>query len=371
MRIFISSVISGLAEFRDATERALRSLGHDVVRAEDFGAMPDKPQATCLAGVRNADAIVLILAGRYGAQQPSGLSATHEEYREARERRPVLVMVQDGVDREPEQQKFIDEVQDWVQGHYTNSFTDADGLRDLVVRSLHELELAHATGPVDTDEMLQRAVALLPREARGSVGNGRVALAISSGPLQAIMRPAQLEALELRERLHQMALFGASAVLDTREGTEISIIEDALVFDQSGQTLAVSENGSITFEAAIPNSIGHLPVIIEEDISDIIRRFLTFANAALAHIDPVNRISHVAVVGTIVNAGHMVWRTREEQEKSPNKMTMSAFGVGLLAPIYLSPPHRIRAALRVKMPDLIEDLTVKLRRGFQNAGRNQ
>jgi len=41
------------------------------------------PQPTRLDGVRQSSAVVLILGGNYGAK-PSGLSATHEEYREAR-----------------------------------------------------------------------------------------------------------------------------------------------------------------------------------------------------------------------------------------------------------------------------------------------
>src|SRR3546814_9756554 len=94
-------------------------------------------------------------SGRYVAPQSSCLSATHEEYREARDRRPSLVMVQDGVEREAEQAAFTREVQDWAQGHYTSSLANPDPLRDAVTRALHELDLANATGPVDYYESLQ------------------------------------------------------------------------------------------------------------------------------------------------------------------------------------------------------------------------
>ncbi len=75
MRIFISSVISGMESFRDAVERAARTLGHEVLRAEDFGAQPDSPQIACLSAVRQAQAVILLIGDRYGATQPSGLSA--------------------------------------------------------------------------------------------------------------------------------------------------------------------------------------------------------------------------------------------------------------------------------------------------------
>ena len=93
MQVFISSVISGMEPYRNAAARAVRTLGHEPRMAEDYGASPDTPQRACLAGVRDADVVVLLLGARYGHPQESGLSATHEEYREAKERRPVLAFV--------------------------------------------------------------------------------------------------------------------------------------------------------------------------------------------------------------------------------------------------------------------------------------
>ena len=111
MRVFISSVITGYEEFRDAVAAAVVSLGHEVIRAEDFGASPDTPQQACLGGVRDADVVVLLVGARYGAVQPSGRSATDEEYREARESNQVLVFVERTTAREPEQQAFLTEIQ--------------------------------------------------------------------------------------------------------------------------------------------------------------------------------------------------------------------------------------------------------------------
>lgn len=52
--------------------------------------------------------MLLILDADYRAVQPvSGISATHEEYREARGRRPVLAFVQEGVERDAQQAAFV------------------------------------------------------------------------------------------------------------------------------------------------------------------------------------------------------------------------------------------------------------------------
>jgi hypothetical protein len=73
---------------------------------------------------------------------PEKLSATHQEYREARDRGDVLVFIQEGVTREPLQEAFIREVQSWSGGQYTANFSTPDELHDGVIRALHELELS-------------------------------------------------------------------------------------------------------------------------------------------------------------------------------------------------------------------------------------
>jgi hypothetical protein len=65
---------------------------------------------------------VLLIGSRYGAIQPSGYSATEEEYREAREHKQVLVFVESGVAREGRQEAFLTEVQSWAGGNLTQGF---------------------------------------------------------------------------------------------------------------------------------------------------------------------------------------------------------------------------------------------------------
>ncbi len=106
MKIFISSPISGYESFRDAAAEAVETLGHQVVRAEDFPASARTPQQACLGALRASDLVVVLLGAHYGAEQPSGLSATHEEFRERRETKPVLVLSESHVERDPRQSDF-------------------------------------------------------------------------------------------------------------------------------------------------------------------------------------------------------------------------------------------------------------------------
>lgn len=43
MRAFLSSLVTGFAGFRDAAAMGVRALGHDPVRADDFGTLRVSP----------------------------------------------------------------------------------------------------------------------------------------------------------------------------------------------------------------------------------------------------------------------------------------------------------------------------------------
>jgi len=86
-------LISGMEAERGAVKRAVERLGHAPIMAEDFGARSSSPQVACLGGVRESDLVILVLGSRYGVPQAGGVSATHEEILEARNRKPILVFL--------------------------------------------------------------------------------------------------------------------------------------------------------------------------------------------------------------------------------------------------------------------------------------
>ena len=166
MKVFISSLISGMEAIREATSDAVTTLRGVPIMAEKLTANAHSPQVTCLTGLRQADLVLLILGERYGVEQPSGLSATHEEYREAQGRKPVIAFVQQGITPEPRQEAFIREVQGWEGGLFRGSFSTPDELRTAIVRALHDYELAAAVGPVDESALRRRSAELIPADTR-------------------------------------------------------------------------------------------------------------------------------------------------------------------------------------------------------------
>lgn len=132
-RVFVSSVMNGYEAYREAARVGIRQAGCDAVLAEDFASQSTSSRNACIDGVQSADALVLLLGPRYGWEAPSGRSVTEEEYQEARHQQmPVLVFVQDGQSREPDQQAFVDRVEDYIHGHFRKSFRNSDELERLV-----------------------------------------------------------------------------------------------------------------------------------------------------------------------------------------------------------------------------------------------
>lgn len=364
MKIFVSSLIQGLESFRDAAASGILTLGHRPVRAEDFGASPDSPQQACLAGVRDSDALVIIVTAAYGHVQESGLSATHEEYREARDTRPVLVFIEHGLQPDPQQATLIREVQGWEKGHFTAEFRDANDLRDKVIRALHDYVLANETAPLDEVELANRSRSLIPTTR--ATGGADLLVAIAGGPLRAVLRPAELESDDIRRFLLAEALTGADSILSPSVGTDVTVRGDAIQLIQNNGSglVALDEAGNLLIvQPAIADSGWHSSItsLIEEVINERITRAIRFCALVLDHVDSAQRISHVAPVAALRGAGHSPWHTRAEHERSPNAATMGSGGVEQVV-VALSPPIRRRAALLHDTQRLAEDFTVRLRR---------
>lgn len=355
-----------MEEYRAAAVSAITSLGHEPIRAEDFSVSATSPQVTCLAGVRSADAIILLLGERYGPIQTSGLSATHEEYREAKERCPIFAFVQDGKNIAGAQRAFLDEVQSWNSGHYRGSFANADDLRSGIIKSIHHWELSRAVGSVDGNEMLQRAIALLPANRRQTHTNPALAVAITGGPLQSVLRPSELEDSSRHQVLLKSALFGEVPIFTVSQETKVVTEDHSLILKQQSHLFILDEQGSIVQIRSLPDKKGSLAYIIEEEVQNALATTLQFANWTLSYIDPVERLSHVAIAATLVDGGQFGWRTRREHEASPNAGTIRMSSGNDLIPVNLSPAYRPRAALRLEHERLAEDLLILLRRNYKS-----
>lgn len=364
MKIFISSLITGLESVRAAARAAVVGLGHEVVMAEDFGAKPTSPQIACLEGVRQAGIVVLILGKDYGAKQTSGISATHEEYREARQSRPVIAFVQEGVDRDPDEAAFVKEVQEWAGGLFRGGFTTPDDLQAKIGRAIHEVMLSRAAGPVDEGALLDRALAMLPEERRGYSSMVRnLNVAIACGPSQAVLRPSRIEDRSLAEALSQAAMFGPLRIFDRSKGVSEAVVDGSLVIRQERETsFTLTPQADLSFELPIPRADDMMGGVIEEDVAELLRQVLSYAVSVLDRVDPTHRVTHVVPVASIGDAKMMAWQTRSEAGRSRGRGMSYSMGHDEPKPVKLTPAMRTRAALTHDAADLVEDFVTLLRR---------
>lgn len=364
MRVFISSLISGMATFRDAAREAVTTLRHQPIMAEDFGSSPKSPQIACLEGVRQADLVVLILGNDYGVVQPSGLSATHEEYREAKERKPVIAFVQSGVERSAQQAEFVNEVQGWESGLFRGSFKNANDLRVAITRDLHDYQLANATGPIDKEELIERADKLLTTTRRiTDSGRATLNLALTGSPKQTVLRPIEIESTTLIDDLSQALLFGERQLFDRTLGVRNAIDDRTLSLTQgrSGGYLSLDEEGSMLILQPLRESKSMMSEIIQEHVQEQLLRALAYGNWLLDRIDETQRLSHIALAVSLSNADHMGWRTQRESDDSPNRMNIG-LSSGRMSAVRVD---RARAALRLDAAHIVEDIVTMLRRQWR------
>jgi len=367
VKVFISSLIVGMQPFRQAARAAVTTLRHQPLMAEDFGAQANSPQLACLKGVREADLVALILGESYGAVQPSGLSATHEEYREARGGKPILAFVQRGIKPNAQQKEFLDEVQSWESGLFREGFSSAEELQVAIIRALHEHDLASAVAPVDPKDIADRAVAALPAEERGRYsGAGALVLAVAGGPRQPILRPQEIEDPSLAEDMHKESMFGDTRIFDRGKGCETEFNGGTLVLaqDRDGARISIDEKGTVglRLRLASPERDFGFQALIEEDVHQQIVAALRYTAWLLDRIDPTQKLSHVAVAARIVASDYAGWHTRQQQEANPRRTSLGHRGNADTEPIQISKP---RAALRLGAGPLSEDLLVLLRRQWR------
>ena len=350
-----------MEEFRSAAADAAQTLDLDVVRAEELAAADETPQISCLREVRGSDLVVLILGQRYGGRQDSGLSATHEEYREARESKPVLVFVQDVDERDPAQADFIDETQRWTAGTFTAPFGTPDDLHREVIRAINRFLVSTAVGDIDPEEVHTRSV----RETERSVltsSTPTIAVYTAGGPVAQINSPSQLEDPEFAAEIQQEAFFGEDRTLDRSLATSVNIEGDRLVLGQETHAITIDQAGVISVEGPaterLESRFGQDP-LNSTIVSHRIVGALRFTARLLDRLDSTHRLTHVCPMARLRNAEYTTW-----QDRSPTPAGASVMGIGSATnvAVALTPPTRARRSLIQNSESIASDLTALLRR---------
>lgn len=365
MKVFVSSVMSGFEAYREAAFAAIESLDHQVLRAEDFPSSTSSSRIACMQGVREADLVVLILGERYGwSGTRSGLSPTHEEFREAKDRGKALPFIQTDVTREPQQDAFVAEVEDYDSGqHRGRTFDTPEQLRTEITRAISRYQLIAAATPVEASALLSKAERLVPRQDRRYVhSNGPLLhLAVVGGPNQTILRPSEIEDARTADGI-VAGLTGGDGIFSYRLRTTTELVDGALVVQQeNGAAFRIDEEGSLVLSTPIEETTGHMKPLIEENVRSALLKSLTLADRFLERFDETQRLTRVVPVAHVGSDSAFGWRTSSEQAASPGSITIPMRQTEP-GPVHLNPPDRTRMALRSDRTRMADDMLTLLRR---------
>jgi hypothetical protein len=370
--VFISSLMVGLEEIRQAAREAVQSVGMLPIMAELSGASSASAQRALLDDVARADIYLLILGERYGNPGASGLSPTDEEFEEAqRRRKPILVMRQD-VAMEPRQRKLLERAGGrWEEGQKWDAFTDERDIGLKIVRALTRLQQmgnARELAP----QAQQRAHALAHGEQqvgyRGYGSRARVALVpLVDVPL---LDEVALEVQGLPDRLAELAR--SSRVVPQSLGIEQNVSHAGITLSaasnrrgDTGVTIEVGTDGAILVEGSVAGDDPNFGSsrVDPERLQTLVTATTDYAVAVWHEVDARNNVQQVAAAIGIPDANGKVFGRPSRQSNS------LSFGSSMSLPQVIVAPDPATVVRRVDLPaaETRQRLVAGVKRVFADA----
>ena len=293
--VFLSSLARGdMGAIRKAAKEAIESVGMHPVMFETEGANESDSRSALLALIPNCDAYLLLLGAEYGEPGNSGMSPTEEEFEEALSAGiPILALVQEGVEREPRQQAFVDRVRGaWEDGHFAPVFTNTS---DVVTATVRALSGWKSRAP---DAAAREACATRVRELAGSHNNAAGVAILRTIAVPLIRRPL-LDAVKLTDSATADSVIAAartSGLVSQSEGFEPAVTADSITitwapgrgFDRL--QACVATDGSVTAEGTAgadrdnPGSLGWM-VVLHDRLPIVINQALQFTDEVWRTLD--------------------------------------------------------------------------------------
>lgn len=227
-RIFISSIMDGYRDRRDAARTAVESIGGDPVMAEDFSAGTTSPRNACLDGIASADVCVVIVGPRGGWTTPAGKLVVEEEYEEAVRRNLLIsVYIEDGP-RDASAEDLAARLSDYVSGHFRATFATADDLREVMTRHLRGIIQPLRLPMMDAKELTDRLSE--PYEIQYQT---TARLVVGPERSEEVVDRVMIGSADFLDTVLAMGHSAPSKVFDYRGSKEHTLQNDALIVQES------------------------------------------------------------------------------------------------------------------------------------------
>jgi hypothetical protein len=105
-------------------------------------------------------------------------------------------------------------------------------------------------------------------------------------------------------------LFSEHPIFDRSLGVQSKIDGETLVLSQDRQAqISLNEQGSVLVTVSVRRTGQMSLELIYESVQEQIAASLEYSAWAIDHVDPTQRLTHVAVAVNLAGAEHMAWRT--------------------------------------------------------------
>lgn len=199
-RAFVSSVIEGFRDMREAARRGVIAGGLEPVLVEDFPSLHDSPRNACLDGVDSCDVFISIVGERGGSRTPAGKLVVEEELERAREKGLlVLVFLQD-TPRDPEAKQFADRLSDYVGGYLRSTFRTATDLENEVKAATSKYGAKMEGGSIGSDAIIHDL-----RDPRMHGQDPSIRFALAPVRSEEIIELVRLEEQSFQEDVYRLA----------------------------------------------------------------------------------------------------------------------------------------------------------------------
>jgi len=252
-RVFVSSVVEGFQEFREAARRGIEAAGGEPILVnEDFPASSASPRNACLDAVDSSDVYVAVIGERGGWTAPSGQLVVEEEYEHARSNNIQPIVFLQNVDRDDDAEQLVRKMSDYVKGHFRVEFDTPGELESLVRRTLEPIIESHRSAPLDMATFQHKA------EEPYQFSND-ASLHFATAPVRQgeVFDPVFLESEEFEDVVYRIGHDRGVQLLSYEKSKRQSIVRDALVIFQKQSDrgrevddtrLEIQESGHITID---------------------------------------------------------------------------------------------------------------------------
>ncbi|MDD5738684.1 MAG: DUF4062 domain-containing protein [Candidatus Pacebacteria bacterium] len=356
-RVFVSSVLEGFKEYREVARQSIINIGGEPILVnEDFPSLISSSRNVCLDAVDSADALVVIVGERGGWKTPSGRLVIEEEYDRARYKKlPILVFIQD-IKREPEAQRFTNEISDYIDGLFRVTFRSPVELKAEIEKALKSLFPVLKVKAMDDHLLIQ-----FLKNPYSVANEASVRFIIAPERDEEVIDPVVLGSEDFVETILELGHSKKVRIFDYLRPKKHWIDGQSLFihqFDPSGLRketvnevrLEILESGLMIIDSNVTcrvirgqlHSLLDSCVVAEEDIRAVLNTCFQFTGALFDSIDQFKRHNRFMYNAALVNIGTRVL-VKEPKEQNSYSLNMPGHNQPIIA--FDSPRLLIRSDL--------------------------